>query len=110
MDFTAATDADIAAFLVAHQHELDVDGISTDELMGKSAAGAIVIERELMGRGVAVVEPEGRPNWCESPGAYLWLLWINPEARGSGVGRRFVRALMKKHANVYLGRVRCHGP
>jgi GNAT superfamily N-acetyltransferase len=110
MDFNAVTDADVIKYLVANQHEMNAEGITESEIHAKIAEGKVVVERETQGRGVALVEVEDRKGWVNTPGANLWLLWIDPAFRGQRIGTEFVKAILTKHAKTYFATVHCHGP
>lgn len=110
IDFRTMTDAEVIACLVMHQGEMGADGISTEAIAVRLNDGRAAIARESSGHGAAVVEVElANVSRGVDPGAHIWLLWVDPAERGTGVGRRFVREILKKYAGTYFARVHCFG-
>lgn len=104
-DFTVLTVPELAAFAVLHQDEMGVAGILESDITGALAQGRAALETRRY--GFAVVEQ--RPDSAGRMIPFLWLLYIAPEKRGAGVGRRFVRELLKRYSDYYHMSLYCYG-
>ena len=110
MDYQHATDAEVDAFLTEHRQEMDADGLEPGDVLAALSAGRAVLERRAYGLAVIQLKKVSDPRTGQNgliP--HLWLLWIDPQTRGLGLGRRFVRELLKLHARGYHMSLVCNG-
>lgn len=105
IDFSSLTANELAHFVVAHQDELDVGGLVVGDITDAIAAGRASLE--LRPFGFAIIEQKAAAAGGTIP--HLWLLFIAPEHRGQGLGRRFVRDLLLRYADDYHMSLYCHG-
>ena len=98
MDYLAMSADEIDEVLVSRQEEMGASGIERGEILKAVNAGTHVIERSQF--GIAIVQPS-QPE-LQMPIPFLWLLYVLPEHRGQGHGRKFVRQILKKHAAEYF--------
>lgn len=102
MDFSNLTESELLSFVLSHQAEMAVQGISAFDLK----------RRLLNGEARFVTRPEGftliqLPRGKKQ--AHLWLLYVEPEARGRGVGSDMVRDFLSRHAGDQDLTVYCEG-
>lgn len=105
MDFTSMSLAELATFIVEHQHEMGAHGITAEEVTAKLETGKASLETRPF--GFALVELTPTSNGRAIP--HLWLLFISPESRGRSLGRRFVRDLLAQYATEYHMSLWCEG-
>jgi GNAT superfamily N-acetyltransferase len=99
-NYETMTVDDIDAFVVDHRDDFEC-GIEQHEIAAAVAAGRAVTEARTY--GFAVVQ-QG------SAGPHLWFVYIDPSARGNGLGRRFVRELVQAHGADRHMTLQCYGP
>lgn len=102
-DFTTLTDAHLVQFAVAHQDALDIGGLVETDIVPAVVAGRASLERRPY--GFAIIEQRPATGGTIP---HLWLLFVAPEHQGKGLGRRFVRELLRQHATVYHMSLYCH--
>lgn len=98
-NFLNASDAAITGFIAGHAEEFGTSDVSTENILKAIAEQRMAIEHRSY--GFALLEIEGRPGWFLSPGVNLCCLYVLPEYRKRGIGRKFVRELIEKHAVQY---------
>jgi len=104
-DFSQLTTEEIDAFLVEHQHELDMGGIEPGDVTTRVENGSAVVEAREYGFAILQL--------TEASGGlvpHLWALYIDPDRRGRRMGMTFLRYLLKKYARKYCMSLVCHGP
>lgn len=101
--FDQMSDAECDAFLWAHADELHML-FDSGELLASVANGTAVIERTPC--ALAVIDLKAMPDG-HSP--HLRAIYVRPEMRGRKHGRRFVRALIRKHCDHYHMTLSCFG-
>lgn len=105
MNFLSMSDDQIDELLVTRQEEIGASGIERGEILAAVASGKAVIERS--DYGVAVVNPYRPLPDFKQP--FLWLLYVEPECRGRGYGRKLVREILRKHADTHFMRLHAYG-
>ena len=105
IDFTALSPSDLASFFVSHQSELDAEGISEEYVMEMLRASKAVAE--LRPYGFALIQLQPAPGGKEMP--HLWALYIDEQRRGSGLGLKFLREILKKYSRDYHMTLYCVG-
>lgn len=106
-DFTMFSPDALAAFAESHRHELHAEGVTAADITNALAQGRAEIELRRYGFAVIEVTP-GRAPGTQIP--HLWLLYVNPSARGQGWGSRFVEELLEKYSTDYHMSLWCYGP
>jgi len=104
-DFTTLTAGELALFAVAHQAELGVSGLIEADITEAIAAGRAILE--LRPYGFAIIEQKAASNGLTIP--HLWLLFVSPDRRGKGLGRSFMRDLLRQQSREYPMSLYCVG-
>ena len=104
-DFTSFTHAEIAAFLVAHQGDLGCHGITADYVNESLRTGQAILEARPY--GFALIEPFRVRD--ESIVPDFWILFVDDEHRGAGLGRQFVKEILAKYAVGCPMSLTCYG-
>ncbi len=104
-DFTTMTVDQVAAFVVAHQDELDVGNLTEVDVTDAIASGRAVLEK--CAHGFAIIERKPTATGGAMP--HLWLLFLSPQYRNQGHGRRFVRELLRLYSAEDHMSLYCHG-
>ena len=89
-DFSVMNEAEIAAFANSRQEEMGSSGLTEADILAALQTGRAVLE--IRPHGFAVVELKE----ADQKGKFiphLWLLYIDSEQQGRGLGQRFVREL-----------------
>lgn len=107
IDFTTLTTDELATFAVANQADMDADGITHAEIIERLAEGSAIFAARPF--GFALLEQKSSPlDGKMIP--HLWLLYVDPTARGKKTGHRFMRELLREFARDYHMSLYCHGP
>lgn len=106
MEFINMSDDEIDKLLVCQQAEMDASGLNRGDILAAVQSGKAVIERSSY--GVAVINPLRTSPDFKLP--FLWLLYLPPDNRGQGHGRKFVRQILKKYADTHFMRLHAFGP
>jgi GNAT superfamily N-acetyltransferase len=97
------TDEQVAYFSELNEDEFECN-VPAYEVLQEVQSGAAVIERREY--GFAVIFPSS----TKALRPHLWLLFLQPECRGNGLGRKFMRELMSKYSTDYHMTLKCYGP
>ena len=84
----------LASFAELNREELAADGITAADLLHAFESGRAVLEARV--HAFAVVQLRDEPDGDQAP--HLWLLFVDPEHRGQGVGRELVREIVRKYS------------
>lgn len=95
--FTDMTDREIIQFALYHQAEMGCQDLGPEDIDPAIRSGTAVIERRE--HAFAVVNPESRLA-AGSPLPHLWLIYVCPEMRSKGLGRRFVTDLVDNYGST----------
>jgi GNAT superfamily N-acetyltransferase len=104
IDFAAMSRLEIAEFLVARQSELGIAELTTQKVIESLESGKAVLETRQYGFALIQQTPA-----ADGTIPHLWVLFIDNERRGSGLGSRFVRELLKKYSAKHHMSVWCEG-
>lgn len=106
IDFRELTDSEIAQFVVDHLAEFGDYVVSVESIL----AADIAIERTHFGFAI-VQDPRGyrhdEHGNITGGQPHLWFLYVSPEHRGRGHGRRIVRDVLSKYGRNWLMSVYC---
>ena len=104
IDFTAMSTLEIAEFIVVHQSEMDIADLTTRKVIDSLESGKAVLETRSY--GFALIQ---RTAAVDGMIPHLWVLFIDNNQRGSGLGSRFVREILKKYSGRHHMSVWCEG-
>ncbi len=101
------TDRELVKVLCEHAGDFDPDTAATLSKADDFLDDAREKDAEIIGTGdaIAVVRPHGG----SSDYPVLWLLWVDPNVRGKGVGRNFVARLRRNYETNLPMVLMCHG-
>jgi len=94
----------LETLLIERQTELGIEDLEPGDITSRVADGSAVVE--VTEHGVAVIQLE-RASGGAIP--FLWMLYVDPEKRGRGVGAGFVRELLSKYSEDYHMSLKCYG-
>jgi GNAT superfamily N-acetyltransferase len=106
-DFSTLKHAEIVTFAISHQEDLGASGLTETEILAALQTGRAVLETRP--HGFAVVELKKTAQEGKFI-PHLWLLYIDRQLQGRGLGRRFVRELKATYATEYHMSLSCYGP
>lgn len=109
LDLLNATDEQIDRLLFEVRHEMGADGIELRDVVSAVADGVAVIERRTYGVAVLRLKRITAPPIAAGVVPHLWLLYVLPEHRSRGSGRRFVRELLSKYETTHCMSLGCVG-
>lgn len=104
--YTSMSDEEIARYTYAHQSEAGCNAFDPAEFLAAVGQGVTVIERR--DYGFAVVNPCVARGIAFTP-AHLWLIYIDPQHRAQGRGRKLLREVIKKYADGHAITAMVHG-
>lgn len=104
-DFMSMSIHDLDALAIQRAGELGAEGLEPGDVLRAIDEGRAIVERRPY--GFAVVERTSAQGGCWVP--HLWLLYVEPGQRSRGVGRTFVRELLKLHSQTHHMSLYCHG-
>ncbi len=105
INFTALSASELIAFAVLRQDEMGVGGLTESDITDALTSGRAVVETRPF--GFAVIEQKPTADGKKMP--HLWLLFVDQQNRLRGLGRRFVRELLKRYAVDYHMSMYCSG-
>jgi ribosomal protein S18 acetylase RimI-like enzyme len=103
-DFSAMSRSEIVDFLVAHQHELGIADLAAEKVNHSLESGEAALEMRPYGFALIQHTPSN-----DGVIPHLWALYIDSDKRGSGLGSRFVRELIKQYSTKHHMTVWCDG-
>jgi GNAT superfamily N-acetyltransferase len=83
------------------------EGMTANQIIRSIQEGQAIIKRRDF--GFAIIQPEDRPHWGDSPGLHIWIIYIDPDERGKGKGKRFVKELITAYGQKYFTSVTVFG-
>jgi GNAT superfamily N-acetyltransferase len=104
IDFSAMSGGEIAEFLVTHQSELGIADLTTQKIIDSLESGTAVLETRHY--GFALIQQTAAPDGMIP---HLWALFVHDGQRGSGLGSRLVREILKKYSAQHPMSVWCEG-
>lgn len=107
VDFTAFNHDEIAAFVVANQGDMDVDGFTIEEVTSALASGKAVMVARPFGFALIELKP-GYEAGTMIP--HLWAFFVSREIRKKGLGSRFMKELLRQYAKDHHMSLWCDGP
>jgi len=93
------SDDEIAVFTESVTHELHAN-ITADDIREELKDGAATIHRS--DAGFYIMQPGLNQS------SNLWVLYVDPDCRGGGVGRRLLKDAIDHYGNEYLITLSCH--
>jgi GNAT superfamily N-acetyltransferase len=103
LDFTRMNTGELVQFVVEHQAEMDVEGLGAEDILAKLNSGEALIEPRPY--GFAMIQVKRAPKGLIP---HLWLLYLEPNKRGKGIGARFVKDLLQQFPMYHMS-LYCHG-
>ena len=104
IDFTAMSTLEIAEFIVAHQSEMGIADLTTQKVIDSLESGKAVLETRQYGFALIQQSPA-----VDGIILHLWALFVDNKQRGSGLGSRFVREILKKYSAKHHMSLWCEG-
>lgn len=104
-DFTRLTASELVRFIIDHRDEMGAGGLTADDITNALTTGRAVLETRSY--GFAIIELKPATDGKAMP--HLWLLFVAAERRAQGIGRQFVRELLKRYEVDYHMSVHCSG-
>ena len=99
-DYMQAPPSDLADVLAAHSDEFGgSDPVTAQGILARLDQGNAELVR--FECGVALVQGVSRPN------RHLWLLFVDPSARGRGLGRAYMREIIDRYADTHYMTLNC---
>jgi GNAT superfamily N-acetyltransferase len=95
----------IEAFLIEHQTELGMEGLEAGDVSSQVAAGRAAIEAREYGFAIVQLKDAGEGKLMP----HLWVIYIAESQRGRRLGRRFMRAILRKYSRDFHMTLGCFG-